>query len=168
MARFCHGFVLAETGLFCRHLCAASRFSDPRSAFRRKGMFMSIIDVQNLTFGYDGAAENVFENVSFRLDTDWKLGFTGRNGRGKTTFLRLLMGEFGYPGGFRPRSGSSISPIRFTIPTGFHMTPRARSTMALRTGSLNASFHFSRSTRRSYGGRIRRSRWASGRSFYSP
>ena len=59
---------------------------------------MSIIDVQNLTFGYDGAAENVFENTSFRLDTDWKLGFTGRNGRGKTTFLNLLMGRYRYSG----------------------------------------------------------------------
>ena len=37
---------------------------------------MSIIDVRNLTFGYDGTAENVFENTSFRLDTDWKLGFS--------------------------------------------------------------------------------------------
>ena len=59
---------------------------------------MSIIDVQNLTFGYDGTAENVFENTSFRLDTDWKLGFTGRNGRGKTTFLNLLMGKYRYSG----------------------------------------------------------------------
>ena len=59
---------------------------------------MSIIDVQNLTFGYDGAAGNVFENTSFRLDTDWKLGFTGRNGRGKTTFLNLLMGKYRYSG----------------------------------------------------------------------
>lgn len=67
---------------------------------------MSIIDVQNLTFGYDGAAENVFENTSFRLDTDWKLGFTGRNGRGKTTFLKLLMGEYDY-------SGKIIAPVGF-------------------------------------------------------
>ena len=51
---------------------------------------MSVINVENLTFGYDGSADNIFENVSFRLDTDWKLGFTGRNGRGKTTFLNLL------------------------------------------------------------------------------
>ncbi|MCM1524677.1 MAG: ABC-F type ribosomal protection protein [Ruminococcus sp.] len=59
---------------------------------------MSVINISDLTFGYDGSYENVFENVSFRLDTDWKLGFTGRNGRGKTTFLRLLMGELEYRG----------------------------------------------------------------------
>jgi len=59
---------------------------------------MSLIDVNNLTFAYEGSYDNIFENVSFRIDTDWKLGFTGRNGRGKTTFLRLPMGKYPYQG----------------------------------------------------------------------
>ena len=59
---------------------------------------MSLIDVNNLTFAYEGSYDNIFENVSFRIDTDWRLGFTGRNGRGKTTFLRLLMGKYPYQG----------------------------------------------------------------------
>ncbi len=59
---------------------------------------MSLINVKNLTFSYEGSYDNVFENVSFQIDTDWKLGFTGRNGRGKTTFLKLLMGELEYTG----------------------------------------------------------------------
>ncbi len=59
---------------------------------------MSLINVSNLTFAYDGSYDNIFENVSFQLDTDWRLGFTGRNGRGKTTFLRLLLGEYDYTG----------------------------------------------------------------------
>lgn len=57
-----------------------------------------LIDVTNLTFAYPGSFDNVFENVSFQMDTDWRLGFTGRNGRGKTTFLRCLMGELEYSG----------------------------------------------------------------------
>ena len=59
---------------------------------------MSLINITNLTFCYDGSYENVFENVSFQIDTNWRLGFTGRNGRGKTTFLRLLLGELEYSG----------------------------------------------------------------------
>lgn len=59
---------------------------------------MSVINVENLTFAHDGSADNVFENVSFHIDTDWKLGFIGRNGRGKTTFMKLLMGEYEYRG----------------------------------------------------------------------
>lgn len=59
---------------------------------------MSLIQVSHLTFAYDGSYDNVFEDLSFQIDTDWKLGFTGRNGRGKTTFLRLLMGQYEYRG----------------------------------------------------------------------
>lgn len=59
---------------------------------------MSLISVSNLTFGYEGSYENIFENASFSIDSDWKLGFVGRNGRGKTTFLKLLMGEYEYSG----------------------------------------------------------------------
>lgn len=59
---------------------------------------MSLINVSNLSFGYDGSIDNIFENVSFQLDTDWKLGLIGRNGKGKTTFLKLLLGEYSYKG----------------------------------------------------------------------
>ena len=59
---------------------------------------MSLISVNNLTFGYDGSLKNIFENVSFNIDTDWKLGLIGRNGKGKTTFLKLLLGKYEYQG----------------------------------------------------------------------
>ena len=59
---------------------------------------MSRIQVSNLTFAYDSSYDNIFENVSFQIDTDWKLGFIGRNGRGKTTFLSLLLGKYDYSG----------------------------------------------------------------------
>lgn len=59
---------------------------------------MPLINIVDLTFAYDGSYDNVFENVSFQIDTDWKLGFTGRNGRGKTTFLNLLLGKYEYAG----------------------------------------------------------------------
>ena len=59
---------------------------------------MSLIRVSNLTFAYEGSYQNIFENVSFDLDSDWKLGLTGRNGRGKTTLLRLLCGGLEYRG----------------------------------------------------------------------
>ncbi len=59
---------------------------------------MSLINISDLTFCYDGSYDNIFENVSFQLDTSWKLGFCGRNGRGKTTFMNLLLGKFEYHG----------------------------------------------------------------------
>jgi len=59
---------------------------------------MSLIKISDLTFAYEGSYDNIFENVNFQIDTNWKLGFTGRNGRGKTTFLNLLMGKYEYNG----------------------------------------------------------------------
>ena len=59
---------------------------------------MSLINVNDLTFGYEGSIENVFQNVSFHIDTEWKLGLIGRNGKGKTTFLKILLGELEFQG----------------------------------------------------------------------
>lgn len=59
---------------------------------------MSLIQINNLSFTYEGSFDPVFENVTFQIDTDWGLGFIGRNGKGKTTFLKLLMHEYEYSG----------------------------------------------------------------------
>jgi lincosamide and streptogramin A transport system ATP-binding/permease protein len=67
---------------------------------------MSIIQITDLTFSYENGFQNIFENVSFRIDTDWRLGFAGRNGRGKTTFLNLLTGKYKY-------DGKIISSVQF-------------------------------------------------------
>ena len=59
---------------------------------------MAQISVNNLTFCYEGSFDNVFEQTSFSIDTNWKLGLIGRNGKGKTTFLNLLLGKYEYEG----------------------------------------------------------------------
>lgn len=59
---------------------------------------MAQINVSDLTFYYDGSFDNIFEKVSFSIDSNWKLGFIGRNGKGKTTFLNLLLGKYEYEG----------------------------------------------------------------------
>ncbi len=59
---------------------------------------MALIDIKNLTFSYPGSIEPIFNNLSLQLDTNWKLGFIGRNGYGKTTFLKLLTDEYSYEG----------------------------------------------------------------------
>lgn len=59
---------------------------------------MSQIQVSNLTFSYDTSYDTIFENASFTIDTDWKIGLIGRNGKGKTTFLNLLLGKYEFCG----------------------------------------------------------------------
>ncbi|WP_282940938.1 Lsa family ABC-F type ribosomal protection protein [Paenibacillus sp. RC67] len=72
---------------------------------------MSLINVTNLTFAYEGSYDNIFENVNFQIDSDWKLGFTGRNGRGKTTFLNLLLGKYEYSGNISAHVGFEYFPF---------------------------------------------------------
>ena len=62
---------------------------------------MSLIQIEHLYFTYDGGSEPVFEDLDLQLETDWKLGLVGRNGRGKTTLLRLLEGGLEYRGQIR-------------------------------------------------------------------
>lgn len=59
---------------------------------------MAQISINNLTYYYDGSFDNIFENVSFSIDSNWRLGFIGRNGKGKTTFLNILLGKYKYQG----------------------------------------------------------------------
>lgn len=78
---------------------------------------MSIIKVSDLTFCYEGRYDNIFENVSFQLDTDWRLGLTGRNGRGKTTLLRLLEGRYPYQGTIHASVGFDYFPYAVEDPS---------------------------------------------------
>lgn len=75
---------------------------------------MSQISVSNLTFSYDGSFDPVFSNVSFSVDTNWKLGFIGRNGKGKTTFLKLLLGKFDYNGSIKATTAFDYFPYQIT------------------------------------------------------
>lgn len=62
---------------------------------------MSIIELKQLTFSYGNQEELLFDAVDLSIESTWKLGLMGRNGRGKTTLLKLLMGELPYQGSIR-------------------------------------------------------------------
>ena len=75
---------------------------------------MSQIRADHLTFSYEGSVESVFENATFTIDTDWKLGLIGRNGKGKTTLLRLLTGELTGQGAMINSVPVAYFPYRIT------------------------------------------------------
>jgi len=92
---------------------------------------MSTIQVSNLTFAYEGSYDNIFENVTFTMDSTWRLGFTGRNGRGKTTFLRLLTGELDCRGAINKSVECDYFPFPVThnTPPRSDCSPQARMTL---------------------------------------
>ena len=59
---------------------------------------MSKIELKQLSFAYDNQEVLLFDQANITMDTNWKLGLIGRNGRGKTTLLRLLQKQLDYQG----------------------------------------------------------------------
>lgn len=72
---------------------------------------MSTIQISNLTFAYPGKPA-LFQNQSLNFDSSWKLGLTGRNGRGKTTLLNLLLGKLSGTG----QISMPLTPLYFPQP----------------------------------------------------
>lgn len=108
---------------------------------------MSMIKVENLTFAYPSGYDNVFENVSFQIDTDWKLGFVGRNGRGKTTFLKLLMGKYPYLGRITASTIFDYFPYKVSAETDILWQPfdtlsKGQQTKAMLAALFLNSGHF--------------------------
>ncbi len=104
---------------------------------------MSMIQVQNLTFSYPGSFDPIFEGVNFQLDTDWKLGFIGRNGRGKTTFFHLLLGHYEYSGQINASVDFTYFPYpvadrnKFTYEIFEEICPQAEDWEYLRGGPIS-------------------------------
>lgn len=100
------------------------------------GVIMSMIQVQNLTFSYPGSFDPIFEGVNFQLDTDWKLGFIGRNGRGKSTFFQLLLGKYEYSGKINASVDFTYFPTLLQIGTNIRMKFLRRFARRQRIGSI--------------------------------
>ena len=75
---------------------------------------MAQIKVSDLTFCYEGSYDNIFEHVNLQIDSDWRCGLIGRNGKGKTTFLKLLTGAYEYSGAITGPMESVYFP--YTLP----------------------------------------------------
>lgn len=69
--------------------------------------------LSNVTFQYDTSPHPIFENLTLTINSNWKTGIVGRNGRGKSTLLQLLHGVIA------PRHGEVLRPLR----TGFFPRP---------------------------------------------
>jgi len=59
---------------------------------------MGTIQIENVNFKYDQMVDNLFNSLNLKIDESWKLGLIGRNGRGKTTLMKLLLGQLDYTG----------------------------------------------------------------------
>lgn len=77
---------------------------------------MDSIKISNVSFKYEDSSNHIFNNLNLDLDSSWKLGLVGRNGRGKTTFLKLLQGKLVGRGEIQTKLNFSYYPIRIKDP----------------------------------------------------
>ena len=75
---------------------------------------MAQIRVKDLTFCYDGGIDNIFRGCFLFHRYGLETGFIGRNGKGKTTFLNLLLGKYRYQGTIDAPSGFRYFPYLVT------------------------------------------------------
>lgn len=75
---------------------------------------MAIIQISNLTFGYDSSIQPIFKDLTLTLDSKWKLGLIGHNGKGKTTFLRLLAHEEPFSGYIQTNINFERYPVKLS------------------------------------------------------
>ncbi|MDQ8037110.1 MAG: ATP-binding cassette domain-containing protein [Pedobacter sp.] len=66
-----------------------------------------MITVSNLALSRDG--RELYRDASFLLHPGWKIGLTGANGAGKSTFFSLLLGEL------TPDAGQLVRPAVWTV-----------------------------------------------------
>ena len=72
---------------------------------------MSILTVANLGKSY--GTDLLFQDVNFSIAAGQKMGLVGRNGCGKTTLLRILLGqELADTGKVSLAAGRSLSYLR--------------------------------------------------------
>jgi ATPase subunit of ABC transporter with duplicated ATPase domains len=51
------------------------------------------VEIENLSFAYEGGERKIFDNLSITINAGEKIAVIGENGVGKTTLLKLLMGD---------------------------------------------------------------------------
>jgi lincosamide and streptogramin A transport system ATP-binding/permease protein len=76
---------------------------------------MHTISLSGVSFQYEHSPDPVFTNCSISINTSWRTGIVGRNGRGKSTLLQLIHGSLPPVKGIvqRPvRTGMFPAPVQ--------------------------------------------------------
>ncbi len=81
---------------------------------------MSLLSLNNVSKSFGERV--LFENVSFNIENNTKMGFIGTNGVGKTTLFRTILGEEDYEGEIVKSSDLKIGVMEQTPPSSQSLT----------------------------------------------
>lgn len=71
-----------------------------------------VIEFKNVSFSYDGSAENVLQNISFRIYKGQVTGIIGSTGAGKTTLINLIARFYDTTGGAVCINGTDVKKLK--------------------------------------------------------
>ncbi|MDO9084620.1 MAG: ATP-binding cassette domain-containing protein [Anaerolineaceae bacterium] len=84
---------------------------------------MNLINFEEVALGFGG--DLILESVDFRIKTDERIGLIGRNGMGKTSLLKLIIGELDSDAGIISRQQNlRIAYLPQEVPQGIEGTVR--------------------------------------------
>ncbi len=89
---------------------------------------MATLSFQHVHFIFDTPYVPIFEDLSLSLETHWKTALIGNNGRGKTTLLRLLLGEL------QPTAGTVSVPVEVAYFPKVPLNPQQPTLQVIRDG----------------------------------
>ncbi|MGD9224489.1 MAG: ATP-binding cassette domain-containing protein, partial [Desulfobacteraceae bacterium] len=73
-----------------------------------------MIAAENLSKSYGGRA--IFDGISFKINAKERVGLVGRNGHGKTTLFRIIIGEEDYDlGNLTSPKGYRVGHVRHQL-----------------------------------------------------
>ena len=81
---------------------------------------MSLLSLSNVSKSFGERV--LFENVSFNIENNTKMGFIGANGVGKTTLFRSIIGEEDYDGEIVKSSDLKVGVMEQTAPSSQSLT----------------------------------------------
>lgn len=71
-----------------------------------------VVEFKNVSFSYEGSAENVLQNISFRIYKGQVTGIIGSTGAGKTTLINLIARFYDTTGGAVCINGTDVKKLK--------------------------------------------------------
>src|ERR1700722_9166993 len=69
----------------------------------------ALISANNISFAYPGSSKKVLDSVSLTIHPGSRVGLVGKNGEGKSTLIKLLIGSL------RPQQGTVVPHPRLRL-----------------------------------------------------
>ena len=102
----------ARAEMAVKPVAPAPPTSHENPAINEKSMTNPIIEFRNVSFSYDRSAENVLQNISFKINKGQVTGIIGSTGAGKSTLINLIARFYDATEGTVSYNGKDVKTLK--------------------------------------------------------